>query len=899
MDEFSSVSQRLIIGLGSLGTAIVAGACEQMAKLAGSNRFVCLGLDSDKSIVDGLRLDIYPFSLDEPPRGLRDAGRERFLRELPGIEEWLAGHLEKLIAQGRVYVTLVSSLAGGTGSAVLVDFAYLIHKLAGPGAMLEMEALVPHSARPPRTELGGANAYAALTELNHWMAPDTTYRREDFETDRPPVDRVGLLSCRDLGDSLDREGLPAQLTAYLALSLWPAARGLWAEAQRTFQAFQGKQDLDGNPLVYFSPAAVAMQVPSTTVRNAVLLSTFGAVIEKWRSEAGGGSNIDESSMHKHAEEFLNKHGLVPRQVMIKLGHAAGGAQGFMKSPQVSGTFDALERRSLTGAQLGQVIRELETLILQTIGPSGPDGMLGHSRHHARQIKDHCLAALKEDLKEQSTHAGYAVYVHQLRNLLVDRMESLAREVEKAEAEEARLEQEKDALLRDMTTPEETGLVGRLFGGKKKDVAADIPRLLKQIEEFYSNRLKLEFHRIGTTVFSDVLKEVEKVHTEGAKVTEFLKDVYDLVKMARAKAVEDLGATAHLTQESVATLLAARLGKAEVEQASRILLPDSDELRSVATGKPTEFARSMLADLEQGLGGNLDLDLVDYLGKTQPERVQALEGRAWPVLQPRTHLGGYLPMPPVALVSGTRLKDFNWVAMPGERDGVAILGMRAGFPLRALELSPLHQSYLHELRQTKVSAHTRDDVPWRALERVSAAKLDDFWLTLAQGLQLGHLHPGEPIDSKRWPEMGPVKRCLERFARPEEALYEETHFLIALNYWREEKLEELGVEEFLRLLDPQDMERMLLGESVEPWLARARERLTSQRDDNWPAWKALVSESLDASPFVSEADLVEIPVGFRRWVLSHYAADHPESEMTYNAEMGRLEKAGARATPHQS
>lgn len=899
MDESSSLSQRLIIGLGSLGTAIVAGASEQMARLVGAHRCVCLGLDTDQSVVDLIRrMEVFPLATDAPPRGFRKAGRDAFLEELPAVSEWLNGHLRKLSGQGKLQVTLVSSLAGGTGSSVLVDLAYLLRRLVGSETPLELEALVTHSARPPRTEMGGANAYASLTELNHWMAPDTTYRLDDYETSEPPVDRVGLLSCRDLGDSLDREGLPAQFTAYLALSLWPGARLVWGEAEQTFSKIQGRVDQDGNPLAYFSPAAVAMLLPAVRVRNAMLLSLFEATLRRWQEQSGGSEQADEAALSTHAQEFLSKQGLVPRQVMIKLGHAAGGTQGFMKSPQVSTMFDEIERRPPQGSALGQKIRELETLILQTIGPSGPDGMLGHSRHHAKQVKEHCLASLKEELKSASTMAGYATYVHHLRNALVDRMESLAREVERAEAEEEQLEQDKDARLHELTQPEETGLVGRLFG-KKKDNSDQVSTLLRQIEAFYANRLKLEFHRIGTTVFADVLKEVEQVHGQSSRVHLFLDQLLELARKARGQALEELGSELHVSSQEVEKLLAPRLGASEVEKVSRALLKDPGDVKSLPTHlPPAEAARTMLTVMEEQLPALLELDVMEYLSRQQPERAEALEQRARPVLQPRTHLEGYHPLPMVAVAAGVKLPGFETVMMPG-KEGVALLGMRAGFPMRALELSPLHQSYLHELRQSKVQAHNREDVPWRALERTSASRREELWLTLSQGVQLGHLQPGDPIESRRWPEMGPVKRCLLRFARPEEALVEETHFLIALNYWREEKLEELGVEEFLLLLEPQEKERSLLGESIEPWLARARERLLALQRENWPSWERLVNDYLETSPFVSEADLVEIPAGFRRWVLSHYAAGLPDSEVVFNPELGRLEKASARTAPHQS
>ncbi len=147
-------------------------------------------------------------------------------------------------------------------------------------------------------------------------------------------------------------------------------------------------------------------------------------------------------------------------------------------------------------------------------------------------------------------------------------------------------------------------------------------------------------------------------------------------------------------------------------------------------------------------------------------------------------------------------------------------------------------------------------------------------------------------------MGPVRRSLARFARPEEALAEETHFLIALDYWREEKLGELGVEQYLLLLEPKDPPRSLLGQDLEPWLQAVREQLLAQREEGWPEWEQLVEECLEGSPIVSEADLVAIPGGFRGWVLRHYAEQHADQGLSFDARLGHLERPGVRASSHQ-
>lgn len=898
MDENSSAG-RLIVGLGSLGTAVVAGAAEQLTRLAGRNRFVCIGLDTDPAVVESLSLDVFPLVLSTPPRGVRELGRKAFLKEYAQVESWLEGHLSKLLSES-LYVTLVTSLAGGTGSAVLVDMAYLVRRVAlklQPAAQLELEALVPHSARPPRADSGGANAYAALTELNHFMASDTTYQIQDWESQSPPVDRVGLLSCRDLTESLDREGLPAHLTAYLALSLWPAAAPLWEAARESFQAIQGQQDEDGNPLGYFSPAASLLPVPARLVSKALLASLFAAAIEKWRQQLGSApvEEEEDANLKARANEFLTKNGLVPRQVMIKLGHAAGGAQGFMKSPAVSSLFDELERRPLQGPALAARVRELETHILQSIGSGGPDGMLGQSRHHAKQVRDHCRAALKEELKLAFTLPGFASYLTQLRNVLVDRMEGLAREVERLESEEERLGQEKERLLLEMSPPE-AGLLGRVFG-KKKDHSDQVPTLLKEIEAFFSNRLKLEFHRIGATVFSEVLQEVDKQHKLVDQLAGFLEGLLELARGARTRALEQLSEETRLEPPDVVELLRSRLGKAEVEQTSRAILKDGD-VRQLTCNQPVaEAARSMLTALEEQLGSLLEVDVVDYLCRSHPGRLAELERRARPALQPRKNLEHYRPNEPISLCVGGKLASFRTLPAQG-RQGLALLGMQTGFPLRAVELSSLHQAYLHELRQENVNAHSRDDVAWRSLERVVEPRSKTIWLTLAQALLLGHLEPGEPLQSHRWPEMGPVRRSLARFARPEEALAEETHFLIALDYWREEKLGELGVEQYLLLLEPKDPPRSLLGQDLEPWLQAVREQLLAQREEGWPEWEQLVEECLEGSPIVSEADLVAIPGGFRGWVLRHYAEQHADQGLSFDARLGHLERPGVRASSHQ-
>src|SRR5262249_40148950 len=77
----------------------------------------------------------------------------------------------------RVYV--VTGLSGGTGSGMFIDLAYLVrHQLQQIGlANPEVVGLflLPSADRNARKKPALVNAFAALTELEHFSSPKTTY----------------------------------------------------------------------------------------------------------------------------------------------------------------------------------------------------------------------------------------------------------------------------------------------------------------------------------------------------------------------------------------------------------------------------------------------------------------------------------------------------------------------------------------------------------------------------------------------------------------------------------------------------------------------------------------------------------------------------------------------------
>jgi eukaryotic-like serine/threonine-protein kinase len=91
----------------------------------------------------------------------------------------------------RVYV--VCGLAGGSGSGMFLDLAYVIRRIMRQHGHENPEIigifLIPAVDRHPARTLGMGNAFAALTELNHFSAPGTTFSAQYDEKERPLNDQ--------------------------------------------------------------------------------------------------------------------------------------------------------------------------------------------------------------------------------------------------------------------------------------------------------------------------------------------------------------------------------------------------------------------------------------------------------------------------------------------------------------------------------------------------------------------------------------------------------------------------------------------------------------------------------------------------------------------------------------
>jgi serine/threonine protein kinase len=199
---------------------------------------------------------LYRIPRSQVTTGLRALGRLAFCDNYPMIRRRVSETLAAVcdpealplaarqtrlgLRSNRPRVYVITSLAGGTGGGMFLDVAYLVRSLLKAAGYAEPDAsallLLPAMDRDPARTLSQGNAYAALTELNHFASGGPFAARYQ-ERDAPIQDAAAPFSrCHvlQLPKETDPEGTAA-LTGlageYLFQDLF-SPLGRIADAQR-------------------------------------------------------------------------------------------------------------------------------------------------------------------------------------------------------------------------------------------------------------------------------------------------------------------------------------------------------------------------------------------------------------------------------------------------------------------------------------------------------------------------------------------------------------------------------------------------------------------------------------------------------------------------------------------
>lgn len=170
---------------------------------------------------------LYRIQRNQVTGGVRALGRLAFIDNYRPISQRLRTDLESCLdpaalataakntglklRSNRPRVYIATSLAGGTGSGIFLDLAYAVRQLLKKLGYAHPDVvglfLLPAVSDSATRRLPLGNAFAALTELNHYSAFETTFtarfddREGTIKDSDAPFSRTVLLPLPDLGQT--------------------------------------------------------------------------------------------------------------------------------------------------------------------------------------------------------------------------------------------------------------------------------------------------------------------------------------------------------------------------------------------------------------------------------------------------------------------------------------------------------------------------------------------------------------------------------------------------------------------------------------------------------------------------------------------------------------------------
>ncbi len=191
---------------------------------------------------------------------------------------------------GSVEVFVCGTLTGGTGSGSFLDMGYFL-KAAGIGAGGGVGMfLVPHPQCA--TEVFKANAYAALTELNHYHTAGTKYTAR-FSALGRTVEDAGLpfksvFLCAPAADT--SSGIEDAVRSIGQFIYLQAVSGVGDAARAALinpgTVFAASRDTEGNPVSFNSMGVSVIEYPAAHIVKGCTARLLERSLALWSSGAG-------------------------------------------------------------------------------------------------------------------------------------------------------------------------------------------------------------------------------------------------------------------------------------------------------------------------------------------------------------------------------------------------------------------------------------------------------------------------------------------------------------------------------------------------------------------------------------------------------------------------------------
>jgi eukaryotic-like serine/threonine-protein kinase len=268
----------------------------------------------------------------------------------------------------RVYV--ITGLAGGTGGGIFLDLAYLLRKLLGDLGYQRPEVvgvfLLPRVDRQPTSSLAIGNAFAALTELNHFSSPKNIFTARFAENEAPvrdedaPYSRCFMLSLPEVSDeqaTCHRLSLTADfLFRELATPMGRAAD----ESRSETQVFS----MPSRTLLCQTFGLRRMAWPRRALIGNAARSLCREVVERWMSKEADGVR---ASVQTSVAGLWQREELSGEQLMARLQAACTTALGQTPEAafeQVIGPLATLNPQNLDEcvSRISEALTQIEQIV---------------------------------------------------------------------------------------------------------------------------------------------------------------------------------------------------------------------------------------------------------------------------------------------------------------------------------------------------------------------------------------------------------------------------------------------------------------------------------------------------------------------------------------------------------
>jgi hypothetical protein len=334
---------------------------------------------------------LYRIPRNPATMGIRTFGRLAFYDHYRPLMQRIRGELETFVTPeslaeaeqithlglrtNRPRVYLLSSLSGGSGGGMFLDLAYAVRyqlKLLGY-THPEVYALlmVPTIDRSISKSQPVANAYAALTELVHFSAPQNTYEavfdsREGMIVDAErPFSRCMLLQLPKTTDIPSLRPLVHEATGFLF-------RELFTPLGRQLDRFRMEATVPaGTPPAFHTFGSYRLTWPRVTMLNRATRRCAERLLRLWTSRES--APFVEPIRVWLEEQWVPKQ-LPPEAVRVQLNEACVAALQCEPDAAIDECLAPLEKlRRSSSLETKDVVAVLENL-LQLVGQPELEGM---------------------------------------------------------------------------------------------------------------------------------------------------------------------------------------------------------------------------------------------------------------------------------------------------------------------------------------------------------------------------------------------------------------------------------------------------------------------------------------------------------------------------------------------